>query len=115
MGRTFPSYGDGLRTTSTRYCVVPSPLSACSVTVLWMTRTGVAWFAVGCQMGAYEHALRYATERTQFGRPIGGFQLVQDLLVPMLGNVTSAQAMMLRLSQHQNEGVMRADHAALAK
>ena len=32
--------------------------------VLRMTRTGVAWFAVGCQMGAYEHALRYATERT---------------------------------------------------
>src|SRR5207302_11410791 len=48
--------------------------------VLRMTRTGVAWFAVGCQMGAYEHALRYATERTQFGKPIGGFQLVQDLL-----------------------------------
>jgi glutaryl-CoA dehydrogenase len=43
--------------------------------VLRMTRTGVAWFAVGCQMGAYEHALRYATERKQFGKPIGGFQL----------------------------------------
>ena len=70
--------------------------------VLRMTRTGVAWFAVGCQMGAYEHALRYATERTQFGRPIGGFQLVQDLLVRMLGNVTSTQAMMLRLAQLQD-------------
>src|SRR6266478_167580 len=74
--------------------------------VLRMTRTGVAWFAVGCQMGAYEHALRYATERIQFGRPIGGFQLVQDLLVRMLGNVTSTQAMMLRLAQLQDEGVM---------
>src|SRR6266478_3114734 len=74
--------------------------------VLRMTRTGVAWFAVGCQMGAYEHALRYATERTQFGRPIGGFQLVQDLLVRMLGNVTATQAMMLRLAQLQDEGVM---------
>jgi alkylation response protein AidB-like acyl-CoA dehydrogenase len=66
--------------------------------VLRMTRTGVAWFAVGCQMGAYEHALRYAHERVQFGRPIGGFQLVQDLLVRMLGNVTSCQALMLRRS-----------------
>jgi glutaryl-CoA dehydrogenase len=64
-----------------------------------MTRTGVAWFAVGCQMGAYEHALRYAHERVQFGRPIGGFQLVQDLLVRMLGNVTSCQALMLRNCQ----------------
>jgi glutaryl-CoA dehydrogenase len=35
----------------------------------------------------------------QFGRPIAGFQLVQDLLVRMLGNVTACQAMMLRLAQ----------------
>jgi glutaryl-CoA dehydrogenase len=83
--------------------------------VLRMTRAGVAWFAVGCQMGAYEHALRYATERLQFGKPIGGFQLVQDLLVRMLGNVTSTQAMMLRLGQLQDEGVMRDEHASLAK
>ena len=83
--------------------------------VLRMTRTGVAWFAVGCAMGAYEHALRYATERQQFGRPIGGFQLVQDLLVRMLGNVTATQAMMLRLGQMQDEGVMLDEHASLAK
>ncbi|WP_342725996.1 acyl-CoA dehydrogenase family protein [Bradyrhizobium sp. B097] len=83
--------------------------------VLRMTRTGVAWFAVGCAMGAYEHALRYATDRQQFGRPIGGFQLVQDLLVRMLGNVTATQAMMLRLGQMQDEGVMLDEHASLAK
>src|SRR5260221_2469080 len=83
--------------------------------VLRMTRTGVAWFAVGCQMGAYEHALRYATERIQFGKPIGGFQLVQDLLVRMLGNVTSTQAMMLRLAQLHDAGVMLDEHASLAK
>src|ERR1700730_4476045 len=83
--------------------------------VLRMTRTGVAWFAVGCQMGAYEHALRYAQQRMQFGRPIGGFQLVQDLLVRMLGNLTSAQCLMLRLGQLQDEDLMRDDHASLAK
>src|SRR5262247_1024213 len=83
--------------------------------VLRMTRTGVAWFAVGCQMGAYEHALRYAHERVQFGKPIGGFQLVQDLLVRMLGNVTDCQAMMLRLSQLQDQGGMEDEHASLAK
>jgi glutaryl-CoA dehydrogenase len=83
--------------------------------VLKMTRTGVAWFAVGCAMGAYEHALRYATQRLQFGRPIGGFQLIQDLLVRMLGNVTACQAMMLRLGQLQSEGRMKDEHASLAK
>src|SRR5271156_242733 len=83
--------------------------------VLRMTRTGVAWFAVGCAMGAYEHALRYARERTQFGRPIAGFQLVQDLLVRMLGNVTACQAMMLRLPPPPGPGGMGDEEALLAK
>ena len=83
--------------------------------VLRMTRAGVAWFAVGCGRGAYEHALRYATERTQFGKPIAGFQLVQDLLVRMLGNVTATECLMLRLGQLQNQGLMTDEHASLAK
>ena len=83
--------------------------------VLKMTRAGVAWFAVGCGRGAYEHALRYSTQRSQFGRPIGGFQLVQDLLVRMLGNVTATECMMLRLGQLQSQGLMTDEHASLAK
>ena len=83
--------------------------------VLRMTRAGVAWFAVGCGRGAYEHALRYATERSQFGRPIGGFQLVQDLLVRMLSNVTATECMVLRLGQLQSQGLMTDEHASLAK
>jgi glutaryl-CoA dehydrogenase len=83
--------------------------------VLQMTRAGVAWIAVGCQMGAYEHALRYAQRRIQFGKPIGGFQLIQDLLVRMLGNITATQTMMLRLSQLQDQGLIGDEHASLAK
>jgi len=66
-------------------------------------------------MGAYEHALRYAKTRIQFGKPIAGFQLVQDLLVRMLGNVTACQSMMLRLAQLQVQGQMFDEHASLAK
>jgi glutaryl-CoA dehydrogenase len=83
--------------------------------VLRMTRASVAWQAVGCAMGAYELALAYAMEREQFGRPIAGFQLVQDLLVRMLGNVTAAQCMALRLAQLQDAGQMTDEHASLAK
>ena len=83
--------------------------------VLKMTRAGVAGFAVGCGMGAYEHAVRYAQTRIQFGRPIGGFQLVQDLLVRMLGNVTATQMMLLRLGQLQDADQMIDEHASLAK
>ena len=83
--------------------------------VLRMTRAGVAWLAIGCSRGAYEFALKYAQEREQFGRPIGRFQLVQDLLVRMLGNITACECMALRLSQMQDEGVMADEHASLAK
>jgi glutaryl-CoA dehydrogenase len=83
--------------------------------VLRLTRASVAWQAVGCGRGAYEHALRYATSRQQFGRPIGGFQLVQDQLVRMLGNVTASLAMTTRLSQLQDAGAMSEEHASLAK
>jgi glutaryl-CoA dehydrogenase len=83
--------------------------------VLRMTRASVAWQAVGCAMGAYELALDYAMRREQFGRPIASFQLVQDLLVRMLGNVTAAQCMALRLAQLQDAGQMTDEHASLAK
>ena len=83
--------------------------------VLRMTRASVAWESVGCATGAYEHALRYAQRREQFGRPIASFQLVQDLLFRMLGNITSTQMLCMRLSQLQDQGLMRDEHASLAK
>jgi glutaryl-CoA dehydrogenase len=83
--------------------------------VLRQTRAGVAWMATGCARGAYEYALVYAKERQQFGRPIGGFQLVQDLLVRMLANVTASACLCARLSQLQAAGEARDEHSALAK
>jgi glutaryl-CoA dehydrogenase len=83
--------------------------------VLCRTRVGVAWQAVGCAKGAYDIALAYAKERHQFGRPIAGFQLVQDLLVRMLANITASQCLVWRLSQLADEGQMNEEHASLAK
>jgi glutaryl-CoA dehydrogenase len=83
--------------------------------VLRMTRGFVAWEAVGCSMGAYENALAYAQTREQFGKPIASFQLVQDLLVKMIGNITASQCLVVRLSQMQDEGKLADEHASLAK
>ncbi|HEY5855743.1 MAG TPA: acyl-CoA dehydrogenase family protein [Aldersonia sp.] len=83
--------------------------------VLRVTRAGVAWMAVGCALGAYENALAYAQTREQFGRPIGSFQLVQDLLVRMLGNITASWGMCMRLSQLQDQGRAEDRHSSLAK
>jgi alkylation response protein AidB-like acyl-CoA dehydrogenase len=83
--------------------------------VLRMTRYAVGWMATGCQAGAYENALSYTQQREQFGKPIASFQMVQDLIAKMLGNVTACQCLMLRLAQMDDEGKMLDQHAALAK
>ncbi|MFI6855631.1 acyl-CoA dehydrogenase family protein [Streptomyces sp. NPDC050416] len=83
--------------------------------ILRATRSGVAWQALGVMTGAYELALDYARERRQFGRPIGGFQLVQDLLVKSLGNITASWGMLAQLARLQDAGVFRDEHSALAK
>jgi glutaryl-CoA dehydrogenase len=83
--------------------------------VLRGTRYYVGWEATGCQMGAYEHALKYAQERLQFGKPIGSFQMIQDLLAKMLGNITACQCMMARTAQLANEGKLTDQQAALSK
>lgn len=83
--------------------------------VLRATRAGVAWQAVGCAQGAYEYAVDYTHKRKQFGKTIGSFQLIQDLLVEMLSDLTAMQTMAFRLSQLQDEGKMTDEHASLAK
>ncbi len=83
--------------------------------VLQLTRGGVAWSSVGTMMGAYEAALAYSREREQFGRPIAGFQLIQSLLVRMLGNLTASLGMTVRLAELQEAGTCTDAQAALAK
>ncbi|MFE9836662.1 acyl-CoA dehydrogenase family protein [Streptomyces sp. NPDC005551] len=83
--------------------------------ILRATRSGVAWQALGVMIGAYELALDYATEREQFGRPIAGFQLVQDLLVKSLGNITASWGMLVQLARLQDDGVFKDEHSSLAK
>jgi alkylation response protein AidB-like acyl-CoA dehydrogenase len=83
--------------------------------VLRLTRYGVAWEATGCAMGAYENAVKYCQERLQFGRPIGSFQLVQDVLARMLANITASQCLVVRMAQLEAEGNLSDAQAALAK
>lgn len=83
--------------------------------VLQMTRAGVAWMATGCARGAYESALDYTRKREQFGKPIASFQMIQGHLVEMLSNLTAMQTMVFRLSEMQDEGILKDEHASLAK
>ncbi|WP_267420432.1 MULTISPECIES: acyl-CoA dehydrogenase family protein [unclassified Curtobacterium] len=83
--------------------------------VLRLTRTEVAWQAIGIAVGAYDAALAYARERIQFGKPIAAHQLVQDLLVKSLANITASIALCTQASAMQDAGVGADEHSAMAK
>ena len=83
--------------------------------VLGMARCGTAWQGVGCATGAFEAALDYARTRSQFGKTIGSFQLVQNQLVQMAGHVTAMTGLALRAARLQDAEGMRDERSALAK
>lgn len=83
--------------------------------ILRTMRSDVAWIAAGLQAGALEAALRYVTEREQFGKPIGGFQLIQEKLARMLGNTVASLSMVVQLSTRQDAGDFSDENSALAK
>ena len=82
---------------------------------LSQARYGIAWGAVGAAMACYDWALQYAQQRVQFGKPIGGFQLVQRKLVWMLTEITKAQLLCLQLGRLKDQGVLRAQQISMAK
>ncbi|WP_224487730.1 acyl-CoA dehydrogenase family protein [Robertkochia flava] len=78
-------------------------------------RYGIAWGAIGAAMDCYDTALRYAKERTQFGKPIAGYQLQQKKLAEMITEITKAQLLALRLGQLKNEGKATTAQISMAK
>lgn len=78
-------------------------------------RYGIAWGALGAAMDCYDTALRYSQERTQFDRPIGGFQLQQKKLAEMITEITKAQLLVWRLGVLMNEGKATAQQISMAK
>jgi glutaryl-CoA dehydrogenase len=103
-------------------CVVPeenllpgsgglkSPLMCLS-----QARYGIAWGALGSAMACYHAALEYAKARTQFGRPIAGFQLVQQKLVYMVAEITKGQLLALQLGRLKDSGKASFAHISMAK
>ena len=83
--------------------------------VLTATRGGASWEAAGHAVAAYEAALTYAGQREQFGKPIAGYQLVQNKLANMLAEVTTIQLMCFRMAQLQEQGKLTGPMASLAK
>ncbi|HLI60463.1 MAG TPA: acyl-CoA dehydrogenase family protein [Solirubrobacteraceae bacterium] len=83
--------------------------------VLADTRAGAAWECVGHGMACVEAAVRHASERRQFGRPIASFQLVQAKLATMAAELTAMQLVCFRLAELQQAGAATGEMSSLAK
>lgn len=83
--------------------------------VLYSTRSGVAWSALGHATACYEAALSYSRQRVQFGKPLAKFQMVQERLAHMLEDLTAMQLYCRRLADLETAGELRPTQASLAK
>ena len=82
---------------------------------LTKARYGIAWGVIGAAMDCYDTALRYSKERSQFGKPIGGFQLQQKKLAEMITEITKAQLLNWRLGVLMNENRATPQQVSMAK
>lgn len=84
-------------------------------TVLYSTRSGVAWSALGHATACFEAALSYAQQRVQFGKPLAKFQMVQERLSQMLDELTAMQLYCRWMADLETAGRLRPTQASLAK
>jgi len=82
---------------------------------LTQARYGIAWGVVGAAQACYDAALTYAKSRVQWGKPIAGFQLVQDKLVNMVTDITKAQVLVYHLGRLKEQGKATFPMISMAK
>jgi glutaryl-CoA dehydrogenase len=89
---------------------IKGPLSC-----LTNARFGISWGAIGAAMACFFSAKEYTLSRIQFGRPLAGFQLVQNKLAYMLREITKAQLLALQLGRMKDNGTLIPEQVSLAK
>lgn len=78
-------------------------------------RFGIIWGAMGAARSCYLTALDYSRTRSQFDRPIGGFQLTQAKLVNMLLELSKGSLLALHLGRMKDEGTLAPQQVSLGK
>ena len=78
-------------------------------------RYAVTWGSLGVAMHCYDIALKYASEREQFGKKIGSFQLIQKKLVDMLTEISKSQILAWRLGVLMDEKEATFEQISMAK
>ncbi|MBQ0990515.1 acyl-CoA dehydrogenase family protein [Micromonospora sp. H61] len=78
-------------------------------------RYGIVWGAVGAARDCLETTLAYATNRTQFGRPLAGFQLTQAKLADMAVELVKGQLLALHLGRLADARRLRPEQVSVGK
>jgi len=78
-------------------------------------RLGIAAQGLGIARAAYEHAVAYAREREQFGRPIGEFQGIQFKLADMATRINAARSLLHATAAAKDRGESVAEYASMCK
>jgi butyryl-CoA dehydrogenase/short/branched chain acyl-CoA dehydrogenase len=78
-------------------------------------RIGIGAQMVGVAQGSFEHGVRYAQERQQFGRPIAEFQAVQFLLADLATEIEAARLLTYNAARLRDVGRPFVKEAAMAK
>jgi butyryl-CoA dehydrogenase len=79
------------------------------------TRFGIAMSAVGVLQACIDACVKYTKERTQFGRPIAGFQLVQERIAEMVMDCEAGRLLAYRLAYLKDKGVKHSLETAITK
>lgn len=85
---------------------------------MWMlnnTRLGCAAGGLGISAACAEAAIKYANERTQFGRKIGAFQMIQDQIARMVIEHHAAQLLVYRAAWLKDQGLPNQMETSIAK
>jgi glutaryl-CoA dehydrogenase len=78
-------------------------------------RFGIVWGSMGAARSSYATAVRYAREREQFGRPIGGFQLTQQKLADMAVELAKGVLLALHLGRLKDQGLLRPEQGSIGQ
>jgi glutaryl-CoA dehydrogenase len=78
-------------------------------------RYGIAWGAVGAARDCFDQALAYALARSQFDRPLAGFQLTQQKLVNWALEIQKGQLLALHLGRLKDAGRLQHHMISAAK
>ncbi|HEU4965500.1 MAG TPA: acyl-CoA dehydrogenase [Bacilli bacterium] len=78
-------------------------------------RISIGALSVGIAQAAYEAALKYAKERTQFGQSISKFQMIQQKLADMATNIELARMMVLKAAWLKDQGRPFTKEGAMGK